>query len=363
MHIVTLTERGVTKLRESLPHIEAGRYLVTDDNVGELFVQKWANKAEYQSLFEPPNSPITADTRAVVLIPAGGHGDQLFLTPSLLEIHRQFPTVRVIVCVFREYFPCLESPGLEFVERMPYPPKVEDVIHEYDDCSVFVNRTFTLEHCIQPGTDAVLAMSERLRVEPKDRKPYYRTTEEEAFAATYRFPKTNRKRVGIQIKATSAARSWGQEHLQKFVGMCSAAGYETALFGAPGEVRGQLPSYCLNLTDQDPPLSFRESAAVVQTVDVMVAPDSSLLHIAGCLDVPALGLYGPFPASERVSHFPSVKPLQGHGGCPLACCHHHRIAGQEFPDSCPGEAKGQCTEMAALKPEYVFQKMRQLLHP
>ncbi len=347
MHLVTITPKGVADMKASIPHITEGRFLICDGNCGELFVTKRAEKAEYCSrtidgwwglyINSPPS---------LLLLIHGGHGDQLFLT------HEQYPDWKISVCVFDQYFAVWESPGLEFVQKAPYPLPAERMAHY---------TIVSFEEVIQPGMDAVTAMAERLRVEVTNNQPFYRISDTERAAAESRFPRTERKRIGVQLKASAKCRSWPARHVQMFVNACSLNGWEVFLFGAPGEAQGQMPSGVVNLTAADPALSFRESCAILPSCDVVVAPDSAIAHAAGALDVPTLALYGPFLASERVSHSPSIRPLQGHGGCPLAPCNFHQIAGQEFPDNGGCSSTGVCSEMDALKPSYLIQQVKKIL--
>lgn len=344
-------------MHESVPHIEAGeQYLVCDANVGELFVQGWAKRATYYSRMHGgwslPSTDIRRPSVEFVLYVGGGHGDQMFLAPAIRALHDRSPHWNIRVCVFPSYFAVWQSPGLEFVQLEPYPMKAVDL-----DGKIIVS----FEGVIQPGKDAVSAMAERLCVEVADKQPYYSCTQAELEDAQERFPRTSRPRVGVQVKATAKCRSWPQQHIIKLVEEFSRQGIEVHLFGAPGEVNGQMPPHVTDLTSASPSLSFRESCAALALCDVVVAPDSALLHVAGALDIPAVGLYGPYIWQERTSHSPSIRALQGHGGCPMAPCFHHQRVDQPFPEGCPGESANQCTEMAALTPERVFQEVKKLL--
>jgi len=354
MHLVNITPHGVEKMRGSIPWITEGRYLVCDANVGELFVTGMAERAEYYHIDCPLHwGSLQWRVRKMLIIPHGGFGDMLFLTPSLFWIHEKHHEIEISLCAFDNYLAILDSPGLEFVKRVGYPLLASEI----DAYDVIV----PLEECIKPGLDAVTAIAERMCAEPVNKKPHYIITDEEKVGAEYRFPKTNKKRIGLQLKSTSAARSWPQRYCINFTGLCLQEGYEVFLFGAPGEAQGVVPHGVVNLTACDPPLSFRESAAVVSSLDCMVAPDSAFCHIAGCLDIPTVALYAAFPWNERVGHFTSVRALTGKASCGIQHCHWHAIAGQQFPPGERCEYEGECSGMVDLSPERVLRAVKQRL--
>jgi ADP-heptose:LPS heptosyltransferase len=50
-------------------------------------------------------------------------------------------------------------------------------------------------------------------------------------------------------------------------------------------------------------LDIREIAAVMVHCDMVLCPDSSILHLAGALGVPTVALFGPTPPQSRISHY------------------------------------------------------------
>jgi ADP-heptose:LPS heptosyltransferase len=136
--------------------------------------------------------------------------------------------------------------------------------------------------------------------------------------------------------------------------------WEIYLFGSPGSIpMAVIPqparSRVINLAHDK--LTFRQSAAVAQTCDVIVAPDSALMHLAGTLGLPCVALFGPIPAALRTAYYPSVTALQDTSACPMAPCFHHpRALGSGFlawPNGGPCIKAGHCTVLAATTPTQV----------
>ncbi len=67
--------------------------------------------------------------------------------------------------------------------------------------------------------------------------------------------------------------------------------------------------------------TWLETAALISLSDLVIGPDSAAIHLAGCLDIPCLGLYGPFPAEIRTRYYPSCSALEVSASC--APCFAH----------------------------------------
>jgi ADP-heptose:LPS heptosyltransferase len=78
--------------------------------------------------------------------------------------------------------------------------------------------------------------------------------------------------------------------------------------------------------------SIRVIWAIVATADVCVGPDSMLIHIAGSMGTPTVGLWGPMRPSSRVKYYRNHIPIWHQSSCQFAPC--FKVA-REFPRYCP----------------------------
>ena len=136
-----------------------------------------------------------------------------------------------------------------------------------------------------------------------------------------------------------------------------ARGWEVFIFGHPGLFpRLGNGAHLRNVTMDR--LSFRESAAVLTTCQAFCGIDSVWVHMCHALDIPAIGLYGPFAWEIRTGKAPLTHALSGNGDC--APCHWHIHAGQPFPPGKPCSAlgpKAHCVVLASITPDRIVAKI------
>jgi len=91
--------------------------------------------------------------------------------------------------------------------------------------------------------------------------------------------------------------------------------------------------------------------AFVSLMDAVLVADSSVMHIAGCLGVPGVALFGMTDGSKRTSYYPSMGYIQG----PAECSPCDRIMDQ-MPCN-----KRVCEAIASIPPQFVVQSTLEVL--
>lgn len=285
---------------------------------------------------------------------AGGFGDLILLTPVLREHKRQFPNARIGVATMTHYAQVLA--GLPFVDEVvPYPLTLEQ-LYQWDEW-VF------LENAIErnPAAHKVHMTDLFAQIagvgEEFDKRPVYQVKPSEAVWANVQHPRNQKRRLCVQVRTSAIARNYPGNLLGQACRTLSERGWEVFLMGE----QGQLPEarrpieWAVNLTEAG--YSFRQSAAIINTADCVLAPDSALVHVAGALGVPTVALYGPFPWSLRTAYCPTTYALTGNGPC-APCFHHVNPALRDhFPKDCPTAKLGMCGVLADIKPERIVAKV------
>jgi ADP-heptose:LPS heptosyltransferase len=207
---------------------------------------------------------------------------------------------------------------------------------------------------LNPTMHATDAFAKKLGVSVEDHKPVFRLSELELAGGLTRFPRTKSMRVGIQPLASVANRDYPLPYWMEVIDKLVYKEHcEVFLFGAKGQIPPVRHIGITNLSEHD--LTFRQSAAILATCDVFAGVDSSLLPVCHAIDMPAVGLYGPFDWKTRTAKAPLTWALQGAGEC--APCHWHRHAGRSFPPTKDCAKLGNCHVLASIKPERIVAKL------
>ena len=99
--------------------------------------------------------------------------------------------------------------------------------------------------------------------------------------------------------------------------------------------------------------NLRELWAISGQAKVVVSPDSMMVHVAGSMGVPCVGLWGPFDPSSRVKYYRNHHPIFNKQVCPHAPCGHYL---NKFPRYCPPrKERNVCEVLAAISPAQVIE--------
>ena len=351
VHILTL----LTQVQLG-PHdiIAPGSYVVEDINGAQLLLLASGGKMESFMPGDKIEPRYDYSNKKILLVRVGGFGDLILLTPVMRAIKARWPSCELHVCTMAHYGQVLQ--GLPFVDKVVPYPLAYDSVMEYASVVYYEN---AIEHnrlAEKVHMTELFASLAGMPV-PEVMQPAYAVRASEAVWAAEMFPRVNgTRRVCIQVGASGICRVFPRHALGEVVGMMLRHGWEVFLLGAKGEIKlpDGSPKNLRNLSEMD--LTFRQSAAVVNGADVFIGSDSALLHIAGALNVPAVGLYGPFPWKLRTAHCPNTVALQGSGAC--SPCFHHASASlrNHFPDKCPSKDKGYCEVLASIDPKRIVAK-------
>lgn len=282
---------------------------------------------------------------SILIIRAGGAGDILFLTPVLAQLRKQFPTAYICVAISARYHWVLR--GNKNVDGYSDFPMKLGLVGRYD-------WVIDLENMVEDCVDkhAITSFADRCGITIEDMRTTY-LPEVPASVFESQFPKTIR-RVGIQKSASTPVRTYPR--ILELQGKLRAAGWEVAIFSSPGELAFPVPiPGLINVGELG--WTWSRSTDFLQTCDFIIGPDSSLIHFAGALGIPGIGIYGSFTAKHRLIEGGSIQAMQTNAECPLAPCHHHGRRSLVFPQDGPCNKAKLCAPLATISPEMVLDKM------
>lgn len=341
----------------------AGDFYLEDVNAAELMIA-FPNVGLRAVHFEQPqmtrvwHDDATVDLK--ILIAGGlGYGDGIMLTPVLRELKKKYPcSVIHIACLptFRPVF--LNLPYVDGFAEWPLP---KEEYANYDQVH------FLERFCDHPKAKThhlTEVFADIVGIEVWEEACDYLPTDGEVEWAVKEFPRVMNlltkkpvKRIGIQVQASQRCRTYPTQSLRDVMNLLLKKGWEMYMMGRPGEFGCQEIAHIHDLSKYAP--TFRQSAAFLKTCDAFLGPDSGFLHAAGAMEVPSVGLYGPFPWQFRTSQYPSVFSLQGVGEC-SPCFHSPTKLQPAFPMNGPCAKAGHCTVLETITPERIVAKLEEL---
>jgi len=348
VHLIEIT-------RDNPLRIAKGEYLVEDVNAGEMLAQGWGRVRQPDERCDYKVALWRKDRneRKILFVRPGGFGDLLFLTPTFAHIKSRWPECEIWLACFKRYHEILlHNPDVDgFID---YPVALSK--WQTFDAHVWLENAVENERKLH----AVDVIAQRAGVVLTDKRMRYVVTDDERAVAEKEFPREMpMHRIGLQMGGNQGNLLRMYAEMGQVSKMLWRQAHEVFLFGRPGDFKSNEPDGIVNLMQRNK--TIRESCAILQTCDVVVAPDSVMAHVAGALDIPCIALYGAFPWQLRTAYAKKTFALQGR--CPVSPCFHHVRPGTGlFPEFGPCALTGKCEAMAMISPERVVREVEKRLH-
>jgi ADP-heptose:LPS heptosyltransferase len=115
-----------------------------------------------------------------------------------------------------------------------------------------------------------------------------------------------RKIIVVQPRSNDMRRSWPAEHVNELCSMLSKD-YSVIVLDWGHSIDSWFTNEnCITLKNLD----LNIAAAVIHHSDLIVCPDSSILHLAGALRKSIVTIFGPIPAICRINHYHDCVAIQ-----------------------------------------------------
>ena len=282
---------------------------------------KTSGQFPFRSVFSVHSKPIKEPKPRIPAIlisrQCGGIGDMLMLTPTIRAIKESNPDIPLIVCTSPRYG--VTGVLFDLLKNNPYVDKTISVEELIDyDFKKFYNFGTGAECGIEAETDRnrIDIFAELGGVELKDKQTVYVVTDREKEWARKWIPH-GKKLIGIQIHTSTAKRNWPEQKSLLLAHKVVDTWKDTAvLLFYEGLIEVKTEPYPNIYTVIGLPI--RLVAALINECQVLIAPDSGLLHIAGALKVKTIGLFGSTPPMSRISCYPKASVIVGY--CPSGPC-------------------------------------------
>lgn len=253
---------------------------------------------------------------------SGGIGDLLFITTSLKELKKRYPTARLYLGCNSAFSELLKSPTGDYeIISMPLEKSILDandyvlffqgIIEESKEAETvnaydLFRKAFYLDSIGDYKPNVYLSNNYMVDVNKylKKKQPFYK----------------EQINIAIQISASVPKRSVSPATLIQFINSLPSQ-YSIWLIGSTSQMdeineilqatkkRGNV----YNVSQYLPKLG--QLAALLSKAQLAIGPDSSLLHMAGGLGIPMIGLFGAFPSVLRLSHYDHTIGIDSNTDC------------------------------------------------
>jgi len=292
---------------------------------------------------------------------SGGFGDQIMTWPISLILHNYGYEVHVLTDPGNH--DCWS--GLKWVKSILTLPIEMSIFSIFDHHAMFEVVANLDEH--HPQLHPVDTMLFKLGIEPNSVDPKLKRvapnfTAFEIEEAKKSIPR-GLDRLGIyQLSCASRIRSLSiDSSCELFMRLCNDFPDVTWLALHDGistnshavALSKELPINGLLYTAEN----IRILWALTSFAKVVVAPDSMMVHVAGSLNVPCVGLWGPTDPPSRAMYYDNHHPVFESYACPMSPCHCYTST---FPRYCPTieGIRSACSVMEAISFETVSNYVR-----
>lgn len=261
------------------------------------------------------------DKRPILVTRAmGGIGDILMMTPGLKALHRKFPEREIHFAVPRAFHTLLaHNPDVVLKDIN------DEVLHQKDyfalynltECPASRVESATLPNVRKNRIDifsAAMGISKKQQ-NRVGRKPVYAVTEDEKAWAENFFAERGlvpEQCIAVQPYAEDSYRNY--PHMKELIFRLADTQPVLALHNA--SLQGFDHQRVLKI-DHYP---LRQSIALLALCKMLIAVDSSFVHIAAALDKKTLALFGPIDGAVRTKHYSHCKILHGYEKVGCGAC-------------------------------------------
>jgi len=316
----------------------------------------WKHKREINTILPKDPSmypPFDLDNKTVLIYRGGGGlGDLLMITVAVKLLKQTYPTSTLIFQVAPQYMPVLENnPYIDKIIDLKTKIKTDFKIDFSNPCPA---ASYEVKHNPKIKKHRIDLFCEWVKVKPEEKdNPVFVFTEDELIEAYKFLQKQNASemwKVGIALRAGEVWRSWPINYNLQLIDLLLQNNITPVIFDNEEKMAINKKSV-INICGK----SIRFAASILKFCDLLVTPDGGLAHLAGALDVPILGLFGPTDPIYRISTYKAtwiVKPES---------CPYKKMPCWYYPPKYCGGTEKEPICLRVIKPEEVFYEIRNRL--
>jgi len=312
------------------------------------------------------NQTKTDVSKSVGVIRMGGIGDLVLLSASLLAFKEKYPLHHLVLVTKAEHMDLLK--GAEYIDEiLPLVPWADAKFLKKYDLRWAVEDKLT--HNLGKLSEHDFTTKDRSDIFDKlmgveSEKKFVLPIQQDILASCMdKLKAATHPIIAIGATCTQVLREIPLKYIEPLIEeLQSATGGTIVLLGKTKPRNEQLAKIegqrILNFVDKT---TIPELVAICSLMDLVITPDTGLMHIAGALQKNTLALMGCIPPQCRVTYYPTVTALYPEGELPCIPCYglstipgHGSLACKQ-----PGKILGECMQL--LTPERIVKEVRNLL--
>lgn len=281
--------------------------------------------AVMKKIIEPLNIPqivtmgkdlSVANQDAIIMVRRNstGWGDLMMATTGIEALKIKYPTKKIHVAVPEELMCVLENnPYIDEVVPFSAPINYKRYFLVADitsPCAKYECVRLRTGKLVEKNRVEIYAEALGVKELISNLKPRYYVSEEETLKAKEFFKldyfNPNKKTIALVLESAEIYRSWPMESNIELIGLLREK-YNVLCVGKKNSpIEGILSTCNLNI---------RETSAIVSLCDLVVTPDTGVLHLAAALNIPTVALFGPIDYRARCRGYKNVTVIKSDSPC------------------------------------------------
>lgn len=329
-------------------NFESGNAYIMAEDIEAQFRSLHGDKIGMSYPFESVERPYNGEhltNKRIIVFRTGGIGDIFFLNPVLRYLKRRYPGCYIKVASGCKQ-PLENLPEINELYDMPFNAKLIDDV----DYTIFFQGIIESSNEASKKTHAVDMFFSYFKIDSihfpiEDKKPqlFFKKEETEWRDRILQGLGINDENyvIGIQMETSAPLRNFPKEKLKTVIDiLAKEKDVKIALVGAKQQetigkfYKGNSENVIL-VTD----FNVREAIILATRYDIIVSPDTFMVQVAGALDKPLVGLYGPFPSEVRMKYFKNAIGLDPSVVCSPCFKHDFRACIKGHPSPCFTQVK------------------------
>lgn len=277
------------------------------------------------------------DQRRLLVIRHGGFGDLLFISAVLTGLKQRHPGLTIHLMTHPTYHAAFRShTAIDQVLEHRWPSAL--AIFSYDYIAFLDG---VVEGDSEAETTNIYDLLANkyfgIDLEPTEKKPRLSLELGRRQRLQTVVPYLQNQEilhVGLQLKANSPVRTPDFDVWLRITKTIAKANENLAIYiiaepeqrqtaeSLASEIRNNCNFFSVIQTSDYTP-DITGLIALVSLMDAIIAPDSSVTHIAAAFDIPTLGIYGPFPSDLRTRHYRNTVSIDAKSQCAPCFTHGH----------------------------------------